>query len=59
MRWKARLSRHLAGCAVPLSFTIRAVLSVVENLARSRRLAARADIVDRLAEIGTALLLSR
>jgi hypothetical protein len=37
--------------------TIRAVLNVVETVARTRRLATRADIADRLAEIGTAMLL--
>jgi AcrR family transcriptional regulator len=38
---------------------IQAVLTVVDNVARSRRLAARADIADRLAEIGNAVLLGR
>ena len=56
---------HLLDQAAPgsdgreLKITIRAVLTLVDNVARNRRLAARIDIGDRLAEIGTAVLLGR
>jgi AcrR family transcriptional regulator len=56
---------HLLDQAAPgtdmreLKITIRAVLTLVDNVARSRRLAARADIAHRLGEIGTAVLLGR
>jgi AcrR family transcriptional regulator len=56
--WEQVLDQAAPGSdPAELKITIRAVLTVVDNVARSRRLAARADIADRLAEIGTALLL--
>lgn len=43
---------------VEAKIAVRAVLSVVENVARTGRLADRSDVADRLTEIGRALLLS-
>ncbi|WP_432167059.1 TetR/AcrR family transcriptional regulator [Streptomyces sp. bgisy031] len=42
--------------AAELKMTVRAVITMVNNVARTGRLAARPDVVDRLVEIGTALL---
>jgi AcrR family transcriptional regulator len=56
--WEQLLDQAAPGSDTPeLKIIIRAVLSVVDNVARTRRLTARVDIADRLAEIGTALLL--
>jgi AcrR family transcriptional regulator len=40
-----------------LKITVRSVLAVIDNVARTRRLAARPDAADRLVEIGAAMLL--
>jgi AcrR family transcriptional regulator len=58
--WEQLLNQAAPGSDAPeRKITIRAVLTIVDNAARTRRLAARIDIADRLAEIGSAVLLGR
>jgi AcrR family transcriptional regulator len=58
--WEQLLEQTAPGSDAPeQKITIRAVLTVVDTVVRTRRLAARPDIAGRLAEIGTAMLPGR
>ncbi|MET8102711.1 TetR/AcrR family transcriptional regulator [Streptomyces sp. NPDC005236] len=56
--WQQLLDQAVpGGDPLQAKVRIRAVLAVVDNVSRTGRLATRTDVADRLAEIGTALLL--
>jgi AcrR family transcriptional regulator len=58
--WEHLLDQAAPGTdARELKITTRAVLTLIDNVTRSRRLAARVDIADRLTEVGTAVLRGR